>query len=149
MKNTTLQIREGSIEECLLLTDLIPEFQPAIYNAEDFHARLDPAPHLILIAESDGTPAGFKAGYQRDDDGSFYSWMGGVLPGFRRMAVASALAEAQETWAKKHGYTAVVFKTRNYLKSMLIFALKNGFHIAGVIETGTIENHRIILRKKL
>jgi GNAT superfamily N-acetyltransferase len=90
---------------------------------------------------------GFKVGYQREIDGSFYSWMGGVLPDFRRRHVARLLAEAQEKWAAGHGYRRITCKTRNRHKAMLLFALKNGFRITAVEPQPDPDENRIWLEK--
>lgn len=142
-------IRQGSIKDCLEVSSRIPEFSDHQYNEAVYHERMDIRPHLILVAFQDGIPVGFKAGYERDTDGSFYSWMGGVVPEFRQLKIAQRLAEEQELWAKTQGYGSIIFKTRNYLKSMLIFALKNGFHIIDILKKDREENHRIILKKIL
>ena len=137
-------IREGSIDEVVTLSKQIPEFIDP-HAAEEYHKRLDGVPHLILIATVENEIAGFKVGYERD--GSFYSWMGGVLPRFRKMGIAQQLADFQENWVKKQGYTTITFKTRNHHKGMLIFAIKNGFQIVGFKEKEKVETHRILLRK--
>ena len=92
-------------------------------------------------------PIGFKVGYQREND--FYSWMGAILPEFRRKGVAKRLAKAQEKWVKELGITSLTFKTRNQHKGMLFFALKNGFDIIGFKTKENVEENRILLQKKL
>lgn len=144
-----VNIAEGTINDCLEIMGNIPEFGDNQYDEVVFTNRLSEKKKLILIAVANNRTVGFKVGYKRDDDESFYSWMGGVLPEFRRLRIAKKLADAQEEWAKKQGYTAITFKTRNYLKPMLIFALKNGFNIIDVIPKEKISNHRIILKKLL
>lgn len=144
-----VNIAEGTVKDCLEIMGNIPEFGDKRYDEADFVNRLSGVQNLILIAVAKNCTVGFKVGYKRDDDGSFYSWMGGVLPEFRRLRIAKKLADAQEEWAKKQGYTAITFKTRNYLKPMLTFALKNGFNIIDVIAKEKITNHRIILKKLL
>ena len=106
-------------------------------------------PHLIAIAYFKNKAVGFKVGYQRETDGSFYSWMGGILPGFREQGIARLLADYQENWARKQGYTKVKMKTRNRLKPMLFFALGNGFNITGVDEAESVDENRIHLEKRL
>ena len=102
---------------------------------------------MILIAIHNGQQIGFKAGYERDN--YFYSWVGGVLPTFRKNGIAKRLAKEQEKWAKAEGYSQIVFKTRNRFKSMLLFGLTNGFNIIGFEEKDDILNYRIILKKEL
>lgn len=142
-------IRRGTVAECVAISKQIPEFYDGIYDEKVYETRLFNTKSLILVALDRNTPVGFKLGYQRDNDGSFYSWMGGVLPGYRQLHIAQQLADAQEVWVKQEGYDAIVLKTRNRFKAMLIFAIKNGFCIEGVEQKEIIEDYRITLRKKL
>lgn len=141
---TTIEIKEGTIEEVVMLSLQIPEFIDP-HPIEEYQNRLQKAPHLILVAYADQIPIGFKVGYEKE--GYCYSWMGAILPAYRRLHVATLLAEAQEAWAIQQGYPHVTFKTRNHLKSMLLFALKRGFHILAVEERDKVADYRIILRK--
>ena len=144
-----IKIAEGTIKDCIEAMAQIPEFDDNQYTESEFTKRLNDVDSLILIAIASDKVVGFKVGYKRDEDGSFYSWMGGVVPKFRKQKIAKKLAAAQEKWAEGRGYSAIIFKTRNYLKPMLIFALQNGFNIIDVIPKEKISNHRIILRKEL
>ncbi|MGI9544101.1 MAG: GNAT family N-acetyltransferase [Cyclobacteriaceae bacterium] len=142
-------IFEGSVEDAYKVSQLIPEFDPPQYKQQEYVKRTSRVPSLILIASYHGNPAGFKVGYQRDNDGSFYSWMGGVLPNYRRQKVAQQLAHQQEQWAKENGYQKITFKTRNRNIAMLMFALKNDFKITKVTPKESIDDHRIWLEKIL
>ncbi|PRY86550.1 GNAT family N-acetyltransferase [Mongoliibacter ruber] len=148
MKNREIKIRNGSIAEVVMLSQRVPEFfQP--YSEKTYHERLSDRPHLILIAEVDGELAGFKVGYQSATPGVFYSWMGGVLASFRRMGIATKLANTQEEWAKNHGYQKVQFKTRNRLTKMIHFGLNRGFMIVDLIKKDQVQEHRILMEKAL
>jgi ribosomal protein S18 acetylase RimI-like enzyme len=142
-------IRRGTVAECLAISQQIPEFSDGIYDEKVYETRLFNTKSLILVALYGDAPVGFKIGYQRDNDGSFYTWMGGVLPDYRKLHIAQRLANAQEAWAKQEGFNAIVLKTRNRFKGMLVFALKNGFCIERVEQKEAIEDYRITLRKKL
>ena len=144
----TFTIREGTIEEVVALSQQIPEFGVS-YASEEYYKRLNSTSYLILIALDGQIPIGFKVGYQSSDPVIFYSWMGGVLPSHRQQQVAWHLAKYQEKWAKENGFTKIRFKTRNYLKPMLIFGIKNGFDIVEVIPKSSTNDHRIILEKQL
>ena len=86
----------------------------------------------LFLAEIDGELAGFKAGYDRYQDGSYYSWLGGVVPNFRRFGVAQALLDAQEAWVSEQGYQGIYVKTRNKFVGMRMFLAKNGYDVIGV-----------------
>lgn len=143
---STIAIKEGTLEEVVALSLKIPEFIDP-HPMEEYQNRLQHTPRLVLVAYADQTPVGFKVGYERE--GYFYSWMGAVLPAYRRHHAATLLAEAQEDWAVQQGYPHVTFKTRNYLKSMLLFALKRGFYILAVEKRDKVADYRILLRKFL
>lgn len=141
-----ISITEGTIDMVVELSQQIPEFVNP-HGAAVYQARLSKAPHLILVAFIAQKAVGFKVGYERE--GYFYSWMGGVLPAYRKLGIAQKLADAQENWARSKGYPSVTFKTRNHHKAMLLFAIKNGFDIIGVETRDVPAEHRILLQKKL
>lgn len=141
-----LKIKEADIETVVALSQQIPEFtQP--HGREEYYKRLTGVPHLLLVAYIENKPVAFKVGYERA--GIFYSWMGGVLPAYRRLGIAQALADAQENWAKAQGYPHITFKTRNSHRGMLLFAIQNGFQIISVEQRERIQDYRILLRKVL
>ena len=143
-----IQIQESDIPSIVRLSQQIPEFKNP-YGEEEYQKRLNPVNHLILMAYVDGKAAGFKVGYDRFEDGSFYSWMGAVHPDFRRLKLGRKLADYQHDWAKSKGYKSIKMTTRNRLKAMLIFALSDGFMITGVREAENIDEMRIDLEKIL
>jgi len=141
-----IEIKSGDIRTAAILSRQLPEFiEPA--GEEEYHKRLKGKRHLVLIAWEGEKPVGFKVGYERAD--YFYSWMGGVLPDYRKMGIARKLAEFQEDWARKAGFKKLLFKTRNEHKGMLIFALKNSFDIVGFTEKEKTSANRILLKKVL
>lgn len=87
-EKNSIRVRVGRIDDVVALSKLLPEFDNP-YEAEDYHERLSGKVHLILIAYDKDQPIGFKVGYERGD--FFYSWMGGVIPEYRRQGVASKL----------------------------------------------------------
>ena len=111
--------------------------------------RLNTAPDLlVLLAETtDGQLAGFKIGY-RQDTNAFYSWLGGVLPEFRRQGIAAALMQYQHEWARQQGYLFIQTKTMNRWRNMLILNLQSGFDVIGTYQ-GNDGSVRIILQKIL
>jgi len=143
---TPITIAPSDVATAVALSEQIPEFiNPA--GADVYAARLNGVPHLILVAFDGVVPVGFKVGY--GCDGYFYSWLGGVLPAYRRLGIALRLAEAQEDWARQQGYPRIVFKTRNPHKKMLLFAIGRGFDIVGFKPKDTVDTHRILLEKAL
>lgn len=141
-----VEITTGSIEDVVALTELLPEFKDP-YGPEAYRKRFQEKPHLISIANIKDRTVGFKVAYERK--GYCYSWLGGVLPDCRGQGIASALADAQETWAKEQGYPTITMKTRNRHRNMLHMALKRGFNIIGFEARAEENEHRIWLRKSL
>ncbi|MDH3709973.1 MAG: GNAT family N-acetyltransferase [Cyclobacteriaceae bacterium] len=141
-------IKESGPLEAFEVAAAIPEFGNNAYDLQEYQKRLT-SPSLVLTAYSDTQAVGFKAGYQRGDPKSFYSWMGGVLPDYRRKGLARELAVQQEAWARSHGFERIWFKTRNRNRAMLHFALDNDFYIREVIPKIQPADYRIILEKKL
>ena len=145
-KELNLSIKSVDISTAVRISQQIPELENP-HPESEYRKRLKAVPHLILAAFHESKAVGFKVGYERDS--IFYSWMGGVLPEWRRYGVAQKLAMIQEEWAQKKGYGIIRFKTRNRHKAMLIFALKNGFFITGFEKKGAMPDWRILLEKEL
>lgn len=143
-----IQITQSDISSVVSLSLQVPELVNP-YKEAEYQKRLCSVDHLILMAYVNDQPAGFKVGYDRFGDGSFYSWMGGVHPDFRRLKLAKKLADYQHQWAKKQGYKSVKMTTRNKLKAMLIFALSDGFMITGFRPYEPLRESRIDLEKIL
>ncbi|MBC8322537.1 MAG: GNAT family N-acetyltransferase [Candidatus Marinimicrobia bacterium] len=142
-----IHIKENRLKEAVQLSTQIPEFEN-LYESVEFQKRLK-VKHLILTANFQEKPVGFKIGYERDDDGSFYSWMGGVLPKFRKQCVAEKLADYQERWASENGYNFIRIKTRKKHKAMIAFSLKRGFRFTGEIPKIPDKETRIWMEKTL
>ncbi len=143
-----IQIREGSIYEAVTISSYIPEFKEP-YNIAEYEQRFKNKKYLIAVALVNNQYAGFKVAYQSDSAQQLYSWMGGVVPRFRQNGVAKQLAEYQEFWARNNSFSEIAFKTRNYYKAMIIFALKNGFQITSVEQKNDPQENRIYFTKQI
>ena len=142
MNNPKIIIRRGSIDECIIIANSIPEFR-GNYSKEEYLKRYSATYHSIWIAEIDGELVGYKTGYLIED--YFYSWLGGVVPKFRNRGIARLLATKQEADCKEREIERIKFKTYNRFKEMLIFALRNGFEIVDVEKnTGKISLEKIL-----
>lgn len=102
--------------------------------------------HLVT-AFVDGKAVGFKMGYEHDKY-EFYSWLGGVVPEFRGLGIASDLMTAQHNWCRQQGYRKVQTKTQNRFREMFILNLKHGFNVIGCHESDE-GGFKIVLEKKL
>lgn len=143
-----MEIKQGSFSEALEVLRGLPEFDPLL-STDHYVERMANRPQLIVIATIDGELAGCKVAYDRFEDGTLYSWLGGVIPKFRMNGLAKKMADFQEAWALDNGFDAIRFKTLNRHKAMLTFAINNGFQVYNVKPKDEIENYRIELIKDL
>lgn len=143
------KIENASIEECIAFLKLIPEFSNPHKTKKDYLLRFeDGKNHLIKATTEDGTIVGVKVAYELTQS-ILYSWLGAVLPAYRECGIAKQLANEQEKWAVKKRFKKIRFKTLNRHKAMLLFAIKNGFHIIDVEPRDQRQEHRILLEKVL
>ena len=128
MAEPACTVDTATVEEAYDVFLSIPEFDAGLTPLTDFSARLGGRDACIEVARSaDGTAVGFKAGYDRYGDGSFYSWLGGVQPAHRGGGVAQILLESQERWALEKGYRSIYVRTRNRFVGMRILLARNGY----------------------
>jgi GNAT superfamily N-acetyltransferase len=147
---TCVEIRDGStlFEQAFAIHRQIPEFDIQSTAQEQLHERIRSAKQpLILVANIDDQPAGYLMGYERN--GSFYVWLAGVLPAYRRHGVLAQLMTRTEQWARTANYTSLTIKTRNRFKSMLLFLLSRDFKIVDVDKRESPDSHRLLLEKTL
>src|SRR5260221_3521222 len=122
-----INIREGLIEEIIELRNKIPEFDLP-FDKSHFDNRYKGKEKLYLIAEQLDVKVGFVVAYDRDGDGSFYCWLAGVTPEYRKHGVFSLLMSHMDKWAKEKGYNKIKVKTHNKFRQMLLYLVKNGFN---------------------
>ncbi len=86
---------------------------------------------LTLLARMDERPVGFWIGFELKP-GMFYHWMGAVMPDLRRHGVGRQLQEAQQAWAKDHGYEYIRCECMNHQREFSHFAIELGYDIVGI-----------------
>jgi ribosomal protein S18 acetylase RimI-like enzyme len=148
MKKSTIIIKEDCLEDVILVSQQIPEFENT-YPKIEYETRLKNIKHLIITAYQNYKPVGFKIGYETQTKQNFYSWMGGVLPKYRQLRIAEELMKYQEQWATKSGFLRILVKTRNKHKIMIHLLQKNNFTQIGIIPHSPNEETRILYEKKL
>jgi len=141
-------VKEVLIEEAVKVNASIVEFDEP-YSKEYFEERYKGKEKLIIIAYLDNQPAGYMVGYDKFGDGSFYCWMAGVSPKFRKKGVLKALMGYLEKWSKKKGYNKIKVKTRNNRREMLAYLVKYGFYFTEVDQRPEIKDNRILLEKDM
>lgn len=150
MLSDAISITEVSLSDAYRVHERIPEFAVRFpYSLQTFFDRTTGRETIALIATADEKEAGYLVGYDRDLDGSFYCWMTGVDPDYRRRGILQALMIYLEGWARQKGYTLLKIKTRNHRREMLSFLTKNDFLFIDVEKHDDVMDNRILLQKAL
>ena len=147
--DSTYQTIEGIpeqqvLDELLNVYDQLFEDAKLDFFVERVHSKKD---LIINLCYSDSELVGFKLGY-RYNENTLYSWVGGVLPTFRKQGIAQKLMELQHASAKEKGYKKMRTKSMNRFKPMMILNLKNGFDIVQVY-TNDSQQTKIVFEKNL
>ncbi|WP_047982348.1 GNAT family N-acetyltransferase [Ornithinibacillus contaminans] len=131
------------------MVDQIVALHTTVFGeSDDLPGRMSEKPNLrIDVAIDDEKLVGYKIGYALNRE-QFYSWLGGVDPGYRNKGIASELMKQQHEFIRESGYYSVQTKTKNQWRSMLILNIKSGFYIIGTF-TDSLGEPKIILEKKL
>jgi len=143
-----IEVKEVPIDEAVKVCQTVDEFDTQ-YEKEYFESRYAGKEHLIIVGYLDGKAVGFIVGYNRDNDGSFYCWMAGTNPIYRRRGVLTTLMEYEEKWAKNKGYTKIRIKTRNNKREMLSSLVSKGFLFLEVEAREPITENRILLERNI
>ena len=135
--------------ELPLITDLYNEIFRPSHDVEFFRRRfMGRYNGLLLVANVDKRPVGFSTGFELKPT-VFFSWLTGVHPDFRRLAIASQLHEAQAQWAIEHGYQYIRMECHNAHRAILHMAIKTGFNVVGVRWDPDRQDNLIIFEKAL
>ncbi len=139
-------IRNGTVEEAVTLARRMPDFS----NPYNLNSADTPPPKLdhILIAEKDGVPVGFRAGYRHSPD-TFAVWLAGVLPEFRRKGIGGELYRRQKEWLKSQGYRFLRTHVRNSNRVMLRILVDNGYQVVDVVRYDDVKRNKIVFIKNL
>jgi len=144
------EVREADVALALSVYSQLAEFSATLAPGT-VASRLAGKTSLVIVAFAAAQPIGFKIGYDRFCDGSFYSWLGGVVATHRQKGVASELNGFMENWASRAGFSSICFKTRNRFAPMLISGLQWGYHVEAVEKRQNLApaDYRIWMRKSL
>jgi ribosomal protein S18 acetylase RimI-like enzyme len=100
----------------------------------------------FALAIDEGEVVGYKAGYERKP-AHYYSWLGGVDETYRRRGIARRLMQMQHAWCVAHDYVVVRTISTNRNRAMLIFNVREGFDVIGLM-TSEI-GPKIVFEKRL
>lgn len=143
-----IKIKEGEIDVAIKVHSEMHEFS-RLYRREEVEDRYRDRQELILSAYLNNQPVGYMLSYDKYRDGSFYCWMTGVAPLFRRKGVLTKMMEYMEEWSMKNNYKSIKLKTRNNRREMLSYLIKNGFNVANVEINPAIEDNKVLFEKKI
>ncbi len=94
----------------------------------------------LLVALIDERHAGFVIGFELTPT-TYFCWVCGILPDFRRLGIATQLMQAHQAWAQEHHYRTVRFECQNQHRPMLHVAITEGFELVGIRwDTATAHN---------
>jgi ribosomal protein S18 acetylase RimI-like enzyme len=145
-----VEIREVTIDEILKVHSAIVEFEDTRdVGADYFVERYENKDPFLIVGYVDEQPAVYIVGYNRDNDGTYYCWMAGVDPKFRRQGVLTRLMDYEDEWAKRKGYHGIKIKTRNNKRQMIANLVKRGFNFIEIEPRDDILENRILLVKGL
>src|SRR5260370_31531786 len=103
---------------------------------------------LQLVARVEDRPVGFFLGFELKPM-VFFAWFYGVLPDWRRQAIASQLMEAVHEWAKQNEYESVRFECHNQVRPMPHLAIARGYDIVGLRRDPDRGDNLVIFEKVL
>ena len=145
---TKIEVKKSVLSEATIVNKQISEFDMA-YDEKYFKERIGNKKNLVLVAYMGKISVGYMVSYNKFNDGSFYCWMAGVVPKFRKKGALTELMNYLEKWAKAQGYEKIKIKTRNNRREMLSFLIKNGFMFTRVEKREELKDNRIELEKQL
>ena len=123
-------------------------FSPPL-EEELFHRRFAGRRNIsILIATLEDRPVGFIVGFELTPS-TYFSWVAGVLPDFRRAGIATQLMQAQQAWAQDHHYGIIRFECQNQHRPMLHVAITEGYDLVGIRWDTDSANNVVIFEKDL
>jgi GNAT superfamily N-acetyltransferase len=103
---------------------------------------------LTLLARFGDKPVGFWIGFELKPS-MFYHWLGAVVADARRQGVGRQLQEAQQAWAKDHGYEYIRCECMNHQREFVHFAVNLGYDIIGTRWDSTHADNLINFEKNL
>jgi GNAT superfamily N-acetyltransferase len=103
---------------------------------------------LTLLARMDDKPVGFWVGFELKP-GMFYHWLGGVRQEVRRHGIGRQLQDAQQAWAKDHGYEHIRCECLNHQKEFIHFGIDVGYDIVGIRWDSSHADNLIVFEKNI
>ncbi len=102
----------------------------------------------ILVAMLGERPVGLVVGFELTPT-TYFNWICGVLPEFRRQGVATQLMRGQQAWAQDHHYRIIRFECQNQHRPMLHTAITEGYDLIGIRWDIDAARNMVIFEKDL
>ena len=117
---------------------------------EDFFRRRFMGRHNIcmLVAIVDKAHVGFIVGFELTPT-TYFCWVCGVIPDFRRLGVATQLMQGLEAWAHEHHYSTIRFECQNQHRPMLHVAITEGYDLVGIRWDSATAQNVVIFEKEV
>ena len=141
-------IKETNLEEALKIFPKNDEFDRKEAGKVDFcKIRLKNLDNIILASYIENIIVGYLIGHEKD--GSFYCWVAGVDPKYRRQGIFTAMMILFEKYAKKQGYKKVTLKTLNNKREMLSYMIKNNWNFIKIYPKDNVRKNEILFEKEI
>lgn len=142
---------QDSPETLKTLVSLYEQIFSEPFSQEQHNRLASKEQPIVLIAYKGDRPAGFKVAYALSEAPEIlYSWLGGVLPDFRRQGIAEQLMKEQHRVAKEKGFTAIETKSYpNLFPAMMQLNYKYDFKLIREYHCEKLNETKVQLRKIL
>ncbi|RJP38590.1 MAG: GNAT family N-acetyltransferase [Phycisphaerales bacterium] len=118
--------------EIEVIVDLYNRVFTPKHDASHFERRFKGRHNVcMMVASVEDAAVGFNLGFELTPS-TYFSWLCGVLPDYRRAGIASQLLEGQRAWAADHGYVSIRFECANQHRPMLHAAITQGYDLVGL-----------------
>jgi len=123
-------------------------FSPA-QDAEFFERRFQ-GRHKVttMVAMIEDRHVGFIIGFELMPS-TYFCWMCGVIPDFRRAGISTQLIQAQQAFAQEGNYSVIRFECNNQHRPMLHVAISEGYDLVGIRWDINSSNNVVIFERDL
>jgi GNAT superfamily N-acetyltransferase len=135
--------------ELALVAELYNQVFSPPENAEFFARRFQGRHNVTtMLAMLEERHVGFIIGFELMPS-TFFCWMCGVIPEFRRMGISTQLIQAQQAFALENKYSIIRFECNNQHRPMLHVAITEGYDLVGIRWDTNCSNNVVIFEKDL
>lgn len=133
--------------------ELIAELYNEVFNPrtdlEFFQLRFRGRHNVtMMVAMVDDRHVGFIVGFELMPS-TYFSWICGVHPEYRRLGIATQLIQAQQAYAQEHDYATLRFECNNQHRPMLHVAINEGYDLVGIRWDTANGNNVVIFEKDM